>query len=87
MGNSKQMSPDKAKEAWLELSAKVKHLHTQKREWSRRIERAITRGLDNLEELERVKREEREAEAARQVALLAPNSAVAGPSQSVDDVN
>ncbi|KAK1240120.1 hypothetical protein MKX08_007562 [Trichoderma sp. CBMAI-0020] len=69
-----------AEEAWLELGAKVKRLRTQKREWSRRMERAIARGLDNLEELERVEREEREAEAARQVALLAPNSAVAGPS-------
>lgn len=78
---------EEAEEAWLELGAKVKRLRTQKREWSRRMERAIARGLDNLEELERVEREERDAEAARQVALLAPNSAVAGPSQSVDDVD
>jgi hypothetical protein len=78
---------DKAEEAWLKAGKRVKRLRTQKKEWSKKIKRAIKRGIDNLEELERVKRKERKAEAAHQAALLAPNSAVTGPSQYISDIN
>ncbi|PTB51014.1 hypothetical protein M431DRAFT_8293 [Trichoderma harzianum CBS 226.95] len=70
---------EEAEEAWLEAGARVKRLRTQKREWLKRMERAIARGIDNLEELERIEREEREereaqrAEAARQAATSLPN--------------
>jgi hypothetical protein len=78
---------DKAEEAWLKAGERVKRLHTQKKEWSEKIKRAIKRGINNLKELEQVKRKEHEAEAAHQAALLAPNSAVAGPSQYISDIN
>lgn len=76
---------EEAEDVLAEAAAKVARLRKQKRVWYERMKRAVARGITDLEELDRVEREE--AEAARQAALLAPSSAVAGPSQSVDDVD
>lgn len=78
---------EEAEEEWLAAGARVKRLRTQKREWSKKMERAIARGIDNLEELERVEKEEREereaAEAARQAATSQPDSSGADPAFSL----
>ncbi|PTB47297.1 hypothetical protein M431DRAFT_39017, partial [Trichoderma harzianum CBS 226.95] len=50
------------------LMAKVVRLRKQRKEWSKKAARAVSRGIDNLAELEQLEQKEREAEAALQAA-------------------
>ncbi|KAK3896793.1 hypothetical protein C8A05DRAFT_48320 [Staphylotrichum tortipilum] len=54
------------------LDAKTSRLRAQKKMWSEKMKRAISRGIDDLEELERVKREEAEALARGPPASVTP---------------
>ncbi|PTB47294.1 hypothetical protein M431DRAFT_514439 [Trichoderma harzianum CBS 226.95] len=49
--------------------AKVVRLRKQRKEWSKKAARAVSRGIDNLAELEQLEQKEREAEAALQAAI------------------
>lgn len=52
--------------------AKVNRLRLQKRMWFEKMARAISRGIDTVEELERVEREEAEALAAAEASADPP---------------
>ena len=74
-----------AEEEAMRLMEKVSRLRKQRKDWTEKAARAVSRGIDDLEELERVEREEAEA-AARQAAMMVPSSS-AGPSHSVGAVD
>ena len=56
-----------------EAEMKVMRLRKQKKLWFEKMMRAVSRGIDNVEELERVEKEEAAREAARQ-AVVTPDS-------------
>lgn len=76
-----------AEEEVMLLMARDTLLHKQRNDWLKKAARAVSCGINNLEELERVEQEQEEAgnreEAARQTALLA----AAGPSHFIDAIN
>ncbi|KAF4467458.1 hypothetical protein FALBO_5669 [Fusarium albosuccineum] len=57
---------EEVEEARRALDAKVERLRKSKKLWFEKMMRAVSRGIDNVEELERVEREEAEREAVRQ---------------------
>lgn len=61
-----------------EMEAKVTRLRKQKKLWFEKMMRAVSRGIDNVEDLERVEKEEADREAARR-AIATPDS---GPRRS-----
>jgi hypothetical protein len=63
---------EKAEEERDLLDARVKRLRKQKKLWFEKMTKAISRGLDSVEELERVEREEAEREEERQRSLDPP---------------
>ncbi|KAK3904168.1 hypothetical protein C8A05DRAFT_32056 [Staphylotrichum tortipilum] len=67
---------EKAEAELLASVAKVNRLRSQKRMWFDKMTRAISRGIDTVEELERVEREESEALAAAKASGRAPSSEV-----------
>ncbi|KAI7908662.1 hypothetical protein M9X92_012062 [Pyricularia oryzae] len=52
--------------------AKVERLRKQKKMWFEKMMRAVSRGIDDLEELDRVEREEAEQEERRRSAEVLP---------------
>ena len=48
-----------------ETNAKLRRLRRQKRMWYEKMMKAVSRGIDNLEELEKLEAEERRVENAR----------------------
>ncbi|KAK4096218.1 hypothetical protein N658DRAFT_501832 [Parathielavia hyrcaniae] len=62
------------------LDAKINRLRLQKRMWFEKMARAISRGIDTVEELERVEREEAEALATSE-ASPGPSAAPTTPSR------
>lgn len=56
---------DAAEEELERASAKVRRLRKQKKMWLEKMMRAVSRGIDTVEELERVEKEEAEREARR----------------------
>jgi hypothetical protein len=54
-----------AEEARRAMDAKVERLRKQKKLWFEKMMRAVSRGIDDVEELERVEREEAEREQRR----------------------
>ncbi|KAI6609947.1 hypothetical protein MCOR14_012004, partial [Pyricularia oryzae] len=61
-----------AEEARRAADLKVERLRKQKKLWFERMMRAVSRGIDNLEELDRVEREEAEQEKRRRSAEVLP---------------
>jgi hypothetical protein len=57
---------EKAEEERRVMDAKVERLRKQKKLWFEKMMRAVSRGIDSVEELERVEQEEAERESARQ---------------------
>jgi hypothetical protein len=53
---------------------RVLRLRKQKKMWFEKMMRAVSRGIDTVEELERVEREEAEASAAEAAAAPPPDS-------------
>jgi hypothetical protein len=68
---------ERAEEEWFAMGAKVKRLRQQKRAWAEKMARAISRGIDSVEELEELER--REAEEAENVAAQAAAHPPSGP--------
>jgi len=62
-------------------AAKLERLRKQKKMWSKKMHRAIRRGLDSVEEFDRVEKEEAEAERAR----IAEQSAEAARRSSTEE--
>jgi pyruvate/2-oxoglutarate dehydrogenase complex dihydrolipoamide acyltransferase (E2) component len=52
-------------------NARVRRLRKQKKLWFEKMMRAVSRGIDSVEELERVEKEEAEREAAKQQEAVA----------------
>ncbi|KAI6544261.1 hypothetical protein MCOR04_011848 [Pyricularia oryzae] len=61
-----------AEEARRAADLKVERLRKQKKLWFERMMRAVSRGIDDLEELDRVEREEAEQEERRRSAEVLP---------------
>lgn len=59
---------EEAENARRQMDAKIERLRKQKKLWFEKMMRAVSRGIDNVEELERVEKEEAEREAQRQAA-------------------
>jgi hypothetical protein len=59
---------DRAEEEAEQAQAKVRRLRQQKKMWFEKMMRAVSRGIDNVEELERVERLEAERAAAAESA-------------------
>jgi hypothetical protein len=69
---------DAAEEELERAGAKVRRLRKQKKMWLDKMMRAVSRGIDSVEELERVEREEAE-EAARRLATPASSALSSEP--------
>ena len=54
------------------MEAKINRLRRQKKMWFEKMARAVSRGIDTVEELERVEREEAEALAAAEASADPP---------------
>jgi hypothetical protein len=65
--NKLESQMEDAKAELAAAMAKVNRLRKQKRLWFEKMARAISRGVDTVEELERVEREEAEAIAVRRL--------------------
>jgi pyruvate/2-oxoglutarate dehydrogenase complex dihydrolipoamide acyltransferase (E2) component len=65
---------DVAEEELERASAKVRRLRKQKKMWLDKMMRAVSRGIDSVEELERVEREEAEEAAQKQATPSAASS-------------
>ena len=77
-----------AAEAELAASmAKVNRLRQQKRMWFEKMKRAISRGVDTVEELERVEREEAEVLAAAEASNKPPTAPATPPLLDADFVS
>ena len=77
-----------AAEAELAASmAKVNRLRQQKRMWFEKMKRAISRGVDTVEELERVEREEAEVLAAAEASSKPPTAPATPPLLDADFVS
>lgn len=63
-----------AEDELLRTMAKVQRLRKQKKLWFEKMMRAVSRGIDDLEELERVEREEAEKEQQRAAPARPPSS-------------
>ncbi|EHA49555.1 hypothetical protein MGG_17554 [Pyricularia oryzae 70-15] len=61
-----------AEEARRQIDAKIERLRKQKRMWFEKMMRAVSRGIDDLEELDRVEREEAEQEERRRSTEVLP---------------
>jgi hypothetical protein len=71
---------ERAEEEWFAMGAKVKRLRQQKRLWAEKMARAISRGIDSVEELEELERQEagEATNAAAQAAASSPAVPVPG---------
>lgn len=56
------------------MDAKIQRLRKQKKMWFEKMLRAVSRGIDNVEELERVEKEEAEREERRLAENRPPSS-------------
>lgn len=63
-----------AEEERRRMDARVERLRKQKKMWFEKMMRAVSRGIDSVEELERVEREEAEREERRLAELRPPSS-------------
>lgn len=68
------------------LDAKINRLRTQKKVWFEKMKRAISRGIDTVEELEQVEREEAEALAIREASADPPPTSTTPPLLDADFV-
>jgi hypothetical protein len=68
----------KLEDELLEAEEKVLRLRRQKKLWFEKMIRAVSKGLDTVEELERVEKEEAEAEASRSPQPSAGRSSTEG---------
>lgn len=79
-----------AEEEVMLLIARVNHLRKQRKDWIEKAARAVSRDINNLEELESVEQEQEESgcdKAARQAMLLVPSSTTNDASHSKDAAN
>ena len=60
-----EAAEEEAEKVISETNAKLRRLRRQKRMWYEKMMKAVSRGIDNLEELEKLETEERRVENAR----------------------
>ncbi len=78
---------EEAEAAALQAQAKVLRLRKQKKLWFEKMMRAVSRGIDNVEELEKVEREEAERAEQARLAGRPPSSEGRADAQFMDDWN
>ena len=64
-------------------SAKVKRLRQQKRKWSEKMIRAVSRGVDSVEELEELERKEAEEASALERAAVPAAASSSSPARAL----